>query len=216
MASLAVENATLLFGFAWLPVLPLATSAWARHVTGRSDTALLAAALTTFAGAFDFSGDRLWVNSLFLVGHQFYPLYPRDLVFGLLPLAVLAFLRALEGDRGWAWAILAGGLLGACAVIQVQLLLPIPIALLVVALAPAIVDPSRRPSAALALIVTGGLTAIVIAPWLLETIGTIRRNGGVALDSADTLLPARFGFWDHPARRGGFLALADVGMGSLL
>ena len=216
IASLSVENATLLFGFAWLPVLPLATFALARHVTGRSDTALLAAALTTFGGAYDFSGDRLWVNSLFLVGHQFYPLYPRDLVFGLLPLAVLAFLRALEGVRSWAWAALAGGLLGICAVIQVQLLLPIPIALLVVALATAIVDPSRRRSAALALIVTGGLTAIVIAPWLLETIGTIRRNGGVALDSADTLLPARIGLWEYPREFGIFLPLALVGMGLVL
>jgi len=216
VASISVANATLLFGFAWLPVLPLATFALARHVTGRSDTALLAAALTTFAGAFDFSGDRLWVNSLFLVGHQFYPLFPRDLVFGLLPLAVLAFLRALEGDRGWVWAVLAGGLLGACAVIQVQLLLPIPIALLVVAAATAILDPSRRRGAALALIVTGGLTALAIAPWLLDTVATIRRNGGVALDSAESLVPARIGLWDYPREFGLFLPLAVVGAGLVL
>ena len=216
IASLSVENATLLFGFAWLPVLPLATFALARHVTGRSDTALLAAGLTTFGGAYDFASDRLWVNSLFLVGHQFYPLFPRDLVFGLLPLAILAFLRALEGDRGWGWAIVAGGLLGACALIQVQLLLPIPIALLVVALATAIVDPGRRRGAALALIVTGGLTAIAIAPWLIETLATIRRNGGVALESADTLLPARIGLWDYPREFGLFLPLALVGAGLVL
>ncbi len=216
VASISVANATLLFGFAWLPVLPLATFALARHVAGRSDIALLAAALTTFGGAYDFGGDRLWVNSLFLVGHQFYPLFPRDLVFGLLPLAVLAFLRALEADRGWVWAVLAGGLLGACAVIQVQLLLPIPIALLVVAAATAILDPSRRRGAALALIVTGGLTALAIAPWLLDTVATIRRNGGVALDSAESLVPARIGLWDYPREFGLFLPLAVVGAGLVL
>jgi hypothetical protein len=214
--SISVANATLLFGFAWLPVLPLATFALARHVAGRSDIAVVAAALTIFGGAYDFGGDRLWVNSLFLVGHHFYPLFPRDLVFGLLPLAVLAFLRALEGDRGWAWAILAGGLFGACALIQVQLLLPIPIALLVVAVATAIIHPSRRRGAALALIVTGGLTALAIAPWLLDTVATIRRNGGVALDSADSLVPARFSVWDYPREFGLFLPLALVGAGLIL
>jgi len=215
-ASMSVATATLLLGYAWLPVLPLTTFALARYVTGRSDAALLAAALTIFGGAYDLSSDRLWVNSLFLVGHQFYPLFPRDLVFGLLPLAVLAFLRALEGDRGWVWAVLAGGLLGACAVIQVQLLLPIPIALLVVAVATAIIDPSRRRGAALALIVTGGLTALAIAPWLLDTVATIRRNGGVALDSADSLVPARFSLWDYPREFGLFLPLAVIGAGLIL
>jgi hypothetical protein len=216
IASTTVQDATLILGFAWLPVLPLATFALARQVTGRSDMALAAAALTTFGGAYDFGGDRLWVNSLFLVGHQFYPLFPRDLVFGLLPLAILAFLRALDGNRGWPWAVVAGGLLGACALIQVQLLLPIPMALLVVALATAIVDPSRRRGTALALIVTGGLTMIAIAPWLFDVFATIRRNGGVALDSADSLVPARFALWDYPREFGLFLPLALVGAGLIL
>jgi hypothetical protein len=216
IASISVASATLLLGFAWHPVLPLATFALARYLTGRSDTAVLAAALTIFGGAFDFSSDRLWVNSLFLVGHQFYPLFPRDLVFALLPLAVLAFLRALADDRAWPWAVLAGGLFGACAVIQVQLLLPIPFALLVVALATAIRDPRRRRGVAVALVVTGGLTAIAIAPWLLETVATIRRNGGVALDSADSLVPARFSVWDYPREFGLFLPLALVGAGLVL
>ncbi|HLO36589.1 MAG TPA: hypothetical protein VK194_10920, partial [Candidatus Deferrimicrobium sp.] len=136
-ASIPVETATLLLGYAWLPILPLGTFALARYVTGRADTALVAAALTVFGGAYDLGPDRLWVNSLFVSGHQFYPLYPRDLVFGLLPLAVLAFLRALDAERGWRWAVVAGGLVGACALIQVQLLLPIPLALFVVTLAAA-------------------------------------------------------------------------------
>jgi len=216
IASITVPTATLILGLAWLPVLPLATFALAGHVAGKRDVALLAAALTVFAGAFDFGDDRLWVNSLFLVGHQFYPLFPRDVVFGLLPLGVLAFLRALDSERGWGWAVVAGGLLGACALIQVQLLLPIPLALLIAAAAAAIVDPSRRRQAIVALVVTGGLTALAIAPWLLEIVTTIRRNGGVALDSADTLLPARFSFWDYPREFGLLLPLALAGAGVVL
>jgi hypothetical protein len=215
-ASISVPNATLLLGLVWLPVLPLATFALARHVCGRRDVALLAAALTVFGGAFDYADDRLWVNSLFLVGHEFYPLFPRDVVFGLLPLAVLAFLRALDSERAWAWAVVAGGLLGACALIQVQLLLPIPLALLVVAVATAILDPTRRRRAAIVLVVTGGLAALAIAPWLIDIAVTIRRNGGVALDSAGTLLPARIAFWDYPREFGLFLPLALAGAGLVL
>jgi hypothetical protein len=216
VASTTVETATLLLGFAWLPVLPLGTFALARYISGRGDIALVAAALTVFGGAYDVGGDRIWVNSLFLSGHQFYPLFPRDLVFGLLPLAVLAFLRALDADRAWTWAVAAGGLLGACAVIQVQLLLPIPIALLVAAVAAAAADPARRRRAVVALVVTGGLATLAIAPWLIETVATIRRNGGVALDSADTLLPARIGLWDYPREFGLFLPLALVGAALVL
>ena len=216
ITAVSVESATLLLGFAWLPVLPLATFALARYVTGRAEIALLAAALTVFGGAFDLGDGRLWVNSLFLVGQQAYPLFPRDLVFGLLPLAVLAFLRALASERAWAWAVVAGALLGACALIQVQLLLPIPIALFVAALATAIIDPGRRGAAALALVVTGGLASIAISPWLFDTLATIRRNGGVALDSAETLLPARIGLWDYPREFGLLLPLALVGIGLVL
>ena len=216
VASTTVETATWLLGFAWLPVLPLGTFALARHVSGRGDIALVAAALTVFGGAYDVGGDRIWVNSMFLSGHQFYPLYPRDLVFGLLPLAVLAFLRALDADRAWAWAVVAGALLGACAVIQVQLLLPIPVALLVAAVATSVADPARRRRAVVALVITGGLTTLAIAPWLIETLATIRRNGGVALDSADTLLPARIGLWDYPREFGLFLPLALVGAALVL
>jgi hypothetical protein len=93
----------------------------------------------------------------------------------------------------------------------VQLLLPIPIALLITALRVALIDPSRRRRAVVALAMTGGLAALIVAPWLIETVATIRRNGGVALDSADTLLPARIGFWDYPREFGLFLPLALVG-----
>ena len=217
ITSLSLPTVTLLLGFAWLPVLPLSTFALARRVSGRADIALLAAALTVFGGAFDWSPDRLWVNSLFLVGHEAYPLYPRDLVFGLLPLAVLAFLRALEGSRGgWPWAVVAGGLFGACAIIQVQLLLPIPISLVIAALAAASLDRTKRRVAALAVVVTGGLTAVVVSPWLLPTIALIRRNGGVTLDSAETLLPAQFNLWDYPREFGLLLPLAVVGAGVVL
>ena len=108
-----VPSATNLLGIVWLPVIPLGAYLLARRLTGRGDVALVAAALTAFGGGLDVSNDRLWVNSMFLVGQVAYPIYPRDLVFGILPFAILAFLRATDGGRRWAgWALLAGGLLG--------------------------------------------------------------------------------------------------------
>ncbi|HEY7131344.1 MAG TPA: hypothetical protein VH440_03780, partial [Candidatus Limnocylindrales bacterium] len=145
-----------------------------------------------------------------------WPIFPRDLVFGLLPLAVLAYLRAQDSSRWWAWSIGAGGLLGACALIQVQLLLPIPIALLVVAVAAAVLDRSRARRALASLLVTGLVAAALFAPWFLATLAEIRRNGGVALDSADTLQPVRIGFWDFPREFGLLLPLALIGIGFVL
>ena len=216
VAGMGVDTATLLIGSAWLPVLPLATFVLTRALTGRSDVSLLATILTVFGGAFELSSDRLWVNSLFLVGQAAYPLFPRDLVFGLLPLAVLSFVRSLEPGRTWAWALGAGLILGACALIQVQLLLPIPIALVVVAAAVAMRDRRRAPRAAIALLITGGLASLAIAPWLFDVLGLIRRNGGVALDSAETLLPLRLSFWDLPREFGFLLPLAALGIGLVL
>jgi hypothetical protein len=217
LTALSVPTVTWLLGFAWLPVLPLTTFGLARWITARSDVALVAAVLTVFGGAYDLGADRLWVNSLFLAGHQAYPLYPRDVVFGLLPLAVLLFLRALDGGRGaWRWAVGSGVVLGVCALIQVQLLLPIPIALVAIAAVTVGLDRERWRTALGAVVVAGGLAAAIVAPWLVPIVATIRRNGGIALDSADTLLPARFSIWDYPREFGLLLPLAALGIGVAL
>ena len=206
-----VEAATNVLGFAWLPVLPLSTFLLARHLTGRPEVALLATALTVFGGGYDFSADRLWVNSLFLAGHEAYPLFPRDIVFGLLPIAVYAFIRALEGPASWRWAALAGVLLGLCALVQVQVLLPIPFALATVAVAVGMRRPASRATAFGVLGLTGAIAVLLFAPWLLELVGWIRLNGGVALESSETLLPARIPWWDLPRQFGLFLPFALVG-----
>ena len=217
LTSRSVPDVTLALSILWLPVLPITTYALTRHLTGRSDAAVLAAALTTFGGGFDLGADRLWVNSLFLAGHEAWPLYPRDVVFGLLPLAILAYLRALEADRrGWAWAIVAGGILGVCALTQIQLLLPIPFALAAVTITGVRLDRKRLRGAAIVSAVTGGLAALAICPWLVPILTVIRRNGGVALDSSVALLPARIGFWEYPREFGLLLPLALVGAGLVL
>lgn len=204
----------------WLPVLPLGTFLLARRVTGRAWVALMAATLTVFAGAYDLRPGRLWVNSLFLSGHEAYPLYPRDLVFGIIPFALMAFLRALEprGRSGSVllWAGLAGLLFGIAGLIQVQLLLPLPVALAVTAVVVFVRDPARRVPALAAVVATGIMAAAVVAPWLIGQLDAIGRNGGVAIGSSDALEAARFGFWSYPREFGLLLPFGIVGAGVAL
>ena len=220
VSGLDAVRADQLLTLVWLPVLPVGTFLLARRVTGRPWVALLATVLTVFGGALDLRAGRTWVNSLFLSGQEAYPLFPRDLVFGILPFAVLAFLRAVEprGRSGSVlkWSILAGLLFGVAAFIQPQLLLPLPIALVVTAVAIGLRDPARRLPATAAVLVCGGVAALIAAPWLISELDAIRRNGGVAIDSSDTLAAARFGFWSYPREFGLFLPFGLIGAGVAL
>ena len=202
----------------WLPVLPLTTYLLARRLTCRPGVALIAVVLTVFGGAYDLSADRLWVNSLFPAGHEAFPLYPRDVVFGLLPLAAWAFLRALDPvDTRWLrWSLLAGVLLGVCGLFQVQLLLPIPFAFLVPAIVAWRRDPGRRRAAVGSLLVAGATSLALVAPWIVGAVALIRHNGGVVLASSENLQPARFGFWSYPTQFGLILPLALAGCGVAL
>ena len=214
---LDVPSATQLLGLVWLPVIPLGAYFLARQLSGRRDVALVAAVLTAFAGGFDLSNDRLWVDSMFLVGHVAYPIYPRDLVFGILPFAAIAFLRATDAAPRWlGWSLVSGGLLGLCALIQIQLLIPIPLAFAVLAGARAWRDRGRWTRILAALLTTGLVALAVVGPWLVYIAGVIRSNGGVAIDSSDDLLPVRIGFWDYPIQFGLILPLAIVGAGVVL
>ena len=216
------DTAAAVLHLALLPALPVGTFLLARRLTGRPWVAVLAAALTLFGGAYDLNDGRQWVNSLFLGGQAAYTAYPRDLVFALLPFAAYAFVRALEPTprgptraRGWlAWAAVAGVLLGTAALVQVQLLLPIPVAFGATALLVAARDPRRRGRALAALLVAGGVALLLVTPWLVETVETIRRSGGVVLDSSDQLEPARFGFWAYPRQFGLLLPLGLLGAGA--
>ena len=217
LPSLDVQSATALLGIVWLPVIPLGAYLLTRRSTGRGSVALVAAALTAFGGGLDLASDRLWVNSMFLVGQVAYPIYPRDLVFGLLPFAILAFLRATDSESRWVgWAVLAGALLGICALIQIQLLLPIPIALAVLAVARAVRDPGRWTAAIGGLLVTGVVATLLVGPWLVWIAGAISQNGGVSIDSSADLLPLRIGFWDYPIQFGLILPLVILGAGVAL
>ena len=61
-------------------------------------SALVGAFFSTFAGAIKTTEDRVWVDALFVGQHNFFPVFPRDIAFLLLPLGL--GLR-LSRPRGW-------------------------------------------------------------------------------------------------------------------
>lgn len=203
----------------WLPVLPVGTFLLCRRLTGRLWVAVAAAVLTCFGGAYALGAGRLWVNSLFMVGQESYPVYPRDVVFAILPFGVLAFVRSSDvgsTSRRIGWAVLAGSLFGAAALVQIQLLLPLPPALAITAVVTGIRRPASRRAVLSAMLVTGVVATALAVPWLVDQVRAIARNGGVVLDSSDTLEAARFGFWSYPRQFGLILPLAIVGSGVAL
>jgi hypothetical protein len=209
--------ATAVLGMLWLPVIPLGAFLLTRRLTGRADVALVATVLTAFAGGFDLSPDRLWVNSMFMAGQAFYPLYPRDLVFGLLPFAIIAFLRATDGgSRALPWAILSGAILGVCGLIQVQLLLPIPLTLAGYTLFVAYRHKDRAWRAIGAVVACGVTAILIVGPWIGYIAAMIEANGGASLDLSDGLTAARIGFWSYPIQFGLILPLAVLGAGVVL
>ena len=216
---LSAIDANRLLTLLWIPVVPIGAFLLTRRVTGRSDVAVLAAVLTAFAGAYDPNARRQWVNSLFQGGHIAYPLYPRDVVFGLMPFGVLAYLHALTAQtrvRLVGGAALAGGLFGVAGLIQIQLLLPLPFAILGATAFVLVRDPARRGAALVALVLTGAIAALLVAPWLVAQVEAIGRNGGLALDTSEQIEPARFGFWSYPRQFGLLIPAAIVGAGVTL
>ena len=152
---------------------------------------------------------------MFLVGQVAYPIYPRDLVFGILPFAILAFLRATDGER--TLGRLGAGRRRAARRVRAD---PGP--------APA-PDPDRprdagrgprlarpraagRPRSARSCI-TGSVALPDRRPWLVWLAGVIGQNGGFSIDSSADLLPVRIGFWDYPIQFGLILPLAVIGAG---
>lgn len=215
------DSAVRILTVLWLPVLPLGTYLLASRLTGRRDAALLASGLTLFGGGFDFSGERTWVNSLFMSGHAAAPVYPRDIVFGILPWAMLASIRGLEsasepGRDYLRWAVLAGVLFGIAALTQIQLFLPVPFAIGAVAIVAAVRPGARRRRLAVAVVVIGAVAALAVTPWIVAILTEISRGGGLSLDSSEFLQPLRLGFWDVPQQFGVLLPFAFVGAGVTL
>lgn len=115
-------SATRLLSVLAIPLLPIATYYLATGLGLTRSERLIAAVLVTFGGGLTHATNRLWVFSFFAGGHNFYPLYPRDIALALVPIVLLWISRASTGSRGWAAA--AGVVGGIAFLFQPQPVLP--------------------------------------------------------------------------------------------
>ncbi|MCC7105990.1 MAG: hypothetical protein IT307_12680 [Chloroflexi bacterium] len=84
-----------LLSIAASPLTPLAAYFLARTLGFDRVVALVGAFCSTFGGGWRIAPDRVWVDSLFVGQHNFFPLFPRDIAFLLLPLGFACFYRGL-------------------------------------------------------------------------------------------------------------------------
>lgn len=92
-------EAVRLLSIAAAPLTPLAAYFLARVLGFDRLVALVGAFFSTFGGGWRIASDRVWVDSLFVGQHNFFPLFPRDIAFLLLPLGFACFYRGLV--HGW-------------------------------------------------------------------------------------------------------------------
>jgi hypothetical protein len=70
------------------PLMPLAAYWLARTLGFDRAVALAGAFFATFGGGLKTAEDRVWVDALFVGQHNFFPVFPRDIAFLLLPVGI--------------------------------------------------------------------------------------------------------------------------------
>ena len=95
VARIELTEAIRVISIIFAPLTPLAAF-WLARVLGMDRaSALVGAFFSTFAGAIKTTEDRVWVDALFVGQHNFFPVFPRDIAFLLLPLGLGCVYRAL-------------------------------------------------------------------------------------------------------------------------
>jgi hypothetical protein len=211
LAQIELTEAIRVLSIVFAPLTPLAAF-WLGRVLGLDrPAALVGAFFWTFAGALKTTEDRVWVDALFVGQHNFFPLFPRDIAFLLLPLGLGCVYRGVVD--GWRpGAALAGLAFGLMILAHTQTavfaapLVAIYLALLLVMrrdLLPRIVRVS---------LVTGAVALAVSAFWWLWQLVAIVRSGSFAVAMPAYRVPVKLGLDELPAEFGVFLLLAPLGL----
>src|ERR687893_281918 len=98
-ARIELTEAIRVISILFAPLTPLAAY-WLARVLGLDRaSALVGAFFSTFAGAIKTTEDRVWVDALFVGQHNFFPVFPRDIAFLLLPIGLGGVYRGIVD--GW-------------------------------------------------------------------------------------------------------------------
>ncbi|MDP8923097.1 MAG: hypothetical protein M3O34_09520 [Chloroflexota bacterium] len=210
-ARIELTEAIRVISILFAPLTPLAAF-WLARVLGLDHTsALVGAFFSTFAGGLRQSEDRVWVDALFVGPHNFFPVFPRDIAFLLLPLGLGLVYRAVV--QGWRpGAPLAGLAFGLMILAHTQTavfaapLLAIYLGI-VVLLRRDLFWPAVRVS-----VVTCLVTLTVSAFWWTWQLWAILRSGSFGVEMPAYRVPVTVELHEFPAEFGVFLLLGPLGI----
>ncbi|MFN0072853.1 MAG: hypothetical protein ACKVVP_15315 [Chloroflexota bacterium] len=203
----AIRIVSILFA----PLLPLA-SYWTGRCLGLDRrSAVVGALLATFAGGWKTTEDRVWVDSLFVGQHNFFPTFPRDIAFLLLPVGLVCVHRAVvQRWRPGAW--LAGIVFALMVLAHTQTavfaapLLALYLAFLL-SMRRDLFWPAVRVS-----IITSALTAGLSAFWWVWELQAIIASQSFSVEMPAYRVPVKLSLSEFPMEFGLFLVLGPIGL----
>lgn len=173
--------------------------------------ALGGAFFETFGGGLKLTEDRVWVDALFVGQHNFFPLFPRDGAFLLLPLGLAWTYRGLiDGWRPGPY--LAGLAFGLMVLVHTQTaVFAAPILgiylVLVVALRRDLLGRAIRNSA-----ITAALGLLISSWWWATMLAAIVRGGSFGVHMPEYRVPIKLSLVEFPIEFGVFLPLGILGV----
>jgi hypothetical protein len=211
LTSVRITEAIRIVSILLAPLLPLATYWSARSLRLDRSVSVVGAVLATFAGGWKTTEDRVWVDSLFVGQHNFFPTFPRDIAFMLLPLGLVCVYRAVVQDwRPGAW--LAGVLFAVMVLAHTQTavfaapLLGLYLALLVL-MRRELLGAVLRVS-----VITAALTAGLSAFWWVWELQAILASQSFSVEMPASRVPVKLALAEFPLEFGLFLLLGPVGI----
>ncbi len=211
LTGVRITEAIRIVSILFAPLLPLATYWSARSLGLDRAVSIVGAVLATFAGGWKTTEDRVWVDSLFVGQHNFFPTFPRDIAFMLLPLGLVCVYRAVVHDwRPGAW--LAGIAFALMVLAHTQTavfaapLLALYLGLLFM-MRPDLLGRMLRVS-----VITSALTAGLSAFWWVWELQAIMASQSFSVEMPAYRVPIKLSLAEFPMEFGLILLLGPLGI----
>src|SRR4051812_16979982 len=174
LAHIELTEAIRVISIIFAPLTPLAAF-WLGRVLGLDrGSALAGAFFSTFAGAIKATEDRVWVDALFVGQHNFFPVFPRDIAFLLLPLGLGCVYRGVVD--GWRpGGVLAGLAFGLMILAHTQTaVFAAPLIAIYLALVLALRRDLWRPALRLCLVTSAVALGISSFWWIWQVVSIVQ------------------------------------------
>ena len=203
----AIRVLSILFA----PLTPLAAY-WLARVFGMDRAVALAGAFfATFGGGLKLAEDRVWVDALFVGQHNFFPLFPRDIAFLLLPLGFGCLYRAVV--PGWRpGAPLAGLAFGLMILAHTQTAVFAAPVLGLYLIAVVLLRRDLLGRAVRASVVTVAVALAMSAFWWAWELWAIVQSGSFSVEMPPGRVPVKLALSEFPLEFGVFLLLGPIGL----